>query len=44
MEASNEENRHTRLENRIRGAIEDLEKAKTTGTNVRRQLHCWAQR
>ena len=38
--ASNEENRHTRLEEGIRAVIEYLEKIKTTGANVRRQLHC----
>jgi hypothetical protein len=37
--ASNEENRHTRLEECIRGVIKHYEKIKTTGATVSRQLH-----
>lgn len=40
--ASNEESRHTRPEEGIRGKIKDLEKIKTTGANVNRWLHCRA--
>jgi len=37
---SNEENRHTKLEEGICRVIECYEKIKTTGANVRRRLHC----
>jgi hypothetical protein len=41
---SNEEDRHSRHEESIRGIIEDLEKIKTTGECVHRRLHCRTQR
>lgn len=34
--------KNTEIEDGTRGAIEYLEKTKTTGTNISRQLHCRA--